>query len=239
MSATNRGGERQPEDYYSTPAWCVDQLLDRLTLDDSDRWFIDPGCGDGAIIERAIASGILPGFVVGVENDKGRAAIARERFSESAILDSDFLDTGFDDYLSRLGQVGGVNGQFLIIGNPPYSAALKFAKRALDIAATRPGSIVAFLMRLGFIETPSRGVFHTAHPSHLYVLPKRPSFCHSFKCKGTDLAPHEIIRFTKPRSISRLACPKCSRNMSKTSSDATAYAWFVWGDNKPGTWEIL
>ena len=81
MSATNRDTLRPGDDYYATPAWTVDALLAKLSPTDGDAWWIDPGCGDGAIMERMIMTAeVSPGFIVGVENDAARATIARERF---------------------------------------------------------------------------------------------------------------------------------------------------------------
>lgn len=239
MSATNRGAERAQDDYYATPDWVSDGLLSKLSLD-GDRWFIDCGCGDGAILGRAIANGVAPGYCIGIEIDGGRAGIARQRYTESAILDGDFLTNKADDYLARLSYEPTTKaGSYLIVGNPPYSLAIEFAKRALELAAKRPGSVVALLLRLGFLETPKRAAFHVEHPSHLYVLPKRPSFCHSFTCKPCSKGRDKPLRRNMPTTVSKLECPECGKNMSKTTSDATGYAWFVWGDGKPNTWEPM
>ena len=35
------------------------------------------------------------------------------------------------------------------------------------------------------------------------------------------------------------ACPKCGEKIRKSSSDATEYAWFVWGEDHANKWEIL
>ena len=238
MSATNRGAQRAPDDYYATPAWTIDALLKHVLPDGTSRpqyWYIDPGCGDGAIIERLIVTAhVEPGSIIGVEAVEARSKLARERFSGCSILDSDYLDSEVMGYMARRR-----NGAFMIIGNPPYSHAIEFAERSLAIAGTRPGSIVCFLLRLAFLETIKRAEFHRAHPSHVFVLPRRPSFCHSFKCTGNAGARHEEVKLSKPTTTARLACSTCGINMKKTTSDATAYGWFVWGDGKPGTWEIL
>jgi hypothetical protein len=54
MSATGRGRERNPRDYYRTPEWCVEALLlEEELLSD----VFDPACGDGAILGAIQAHG--------------------------------------------------------------------------------------------------------------------------------------------------------------------------------------
>ena len=51
MSATNRGAERQKDDFYATPSWCVRALLRTVDLP-GGAWF-EPAVGTGAIV-RAV-----------------------------------------------------------------------------------------------------------------------------------------------------------------------------------------
>jgi len=233
MSATNRDTRRPDDDYYATPPWVVDRLLEQLPIGPRypESWIVDPGCGDGAIMERIVQAGVQPGFVIGVENDSARAALARERFPSATVLDEDYLGDEIPGYMERRR-----NGAIHVIGNPPYSHAMEFIKRSMDIA--RDG-VVCMLLRLAFLETNKRAAFHLDHPARVFVLPRRPSFCHSFKCKGTHEQPHAEIKFSRSTAVTKCDCPTCGRRMSKTMSDATAYGWFVWGDSKPGTWEVL
>lgn len=48
MSATNRGKERQPQDAYQTPQWCVDRLFGRLNWP-KVKSFCEPCRGDGHV----------------------------------------------------------------------------------------------------------------------------------------------------------------------------------------------
>lgn len=52
MSAAGRGAIRQPDDFYATPAWCVDALLRGCALP-SGRW-LEPTAGDGAIVGEVL-----------------------------------------------------------------------------------------------------------------------------------------------------------------------------------------
>lgn len=234
MSATNRGATRTDGDFYETPDSAIDCILDQLDLSTEEAfWFIDPGCGNGAIFARLLARGHSPGCVIGIENDKARAELARERHTEIAILEADFLGNSYDAYLSRLPHIEGHSGRFVIIGNPPYNLAAAFMARAIEIANLRPRSVVALLMRVGFLETKKRATVHKADPSRVSILSERPSFCHSFKCGDCK------VQKNMPRDVDKMNCPECDKKMSKTVTDATAYAWFTWGDGKEGTWNLL
>jgi hypothetical protein len=101
------------------------------------------------------------------------------------------------------------SGPDLIVTNPPYSLALPFAERAL--AHIRPGGIVAFFLRLGFLASLERSEFHRRHPARVLICNPRPSFA----------------RFLKKGKL--------------TTTDASEYAWFVWGGPREwaGTWAHL
>lgn len=61
MSATGRGAVRHERDFYSTPAWCVDRLLDdilpqiRVSRPDGVETWLEPCVGSGAIVEAVEA----------------------------------------------------------------------------------------------------------------------------------------------------------------------------------------
>lgn len=182
MSATNRGAERSDLDFYRTPSWCVDAILPHLP---KSGIVLEPGCGDGAILEAMIGRGAF--HFIGVELDPARAAKAR--CFVPAIWEGDYLKLG-DEPMADL-----------VIGNPPFSLAEEFVRKSFRMV--KPGGVVAMLLRLNWLEGQCRANFHREYPSSVFVLPRRPSFTG----KGTD---------------------------------ATGYAWFVWGGIHPGgTWQIL
>src|SRR5262245_5684713 len=55
MSATGRGAVREPDDYYTTPSWCVRR---RLEAWNPPTWgdFAEPGAGNGAVIRAVNAT---------------------------------------------------------------------------------------------------------------------------------------------------------------------------------------
>lgn len=87
----------------------------------------------------------------------------------------------------------------VVITNPPFSLAQEFAYKALS-----EGEVVVLLLRLNWLGTDRRNPFLLAHPPSIYVLPRRPAF-------GPN-AKH--IREGK---------------LDAKDTDATEYAWFVWG----------
>lgn len=66
-------------------------------------------------------------------------------------------------------------------GNPPYSLALDFINKSLELL--HPGGLLIFLLRTNFLESEKRFKWWQEHPlSGLYTLHKRPSFTG----RGTD-----------------------------------------------------
>ena len=207
MSATGRnleGNERHADDFYETPAWCTRAILPHLgtpigfdpetgrTKRQPPKTVLDAGCGTGAILRAC--GGFWSAYdqqLIGIEKDVGRVRQANEH---EAYPDSDlYFECGdfFDvkgDCFEISPQLNPVRMPFdLVISNPPYGDAEKFVEHALTIGRT-----CCFLLRLNWLASKKRAAFHRAHPSDVFVLPRRPSFTNG----GTD---------------------------------ATEYAWFVWG----------
>jgi hypothetical protein len=91
----------------------------------------------------------------------------------------------------------------VLITNPPYTDALEVIEAGLKIAKN-----VCVLLRLGILETKKRALFfHENMPVSTLVLPNRPSF------------------MTKTR------VDKKTNSVKKTTTDAAAYAWFVFKPN--------
>lgn len=83
-----------------------------------------------------------------------------------------------------------------IVTNPPFKHAEEFVREALELAY--PGRIVAFFMKLTFLEgVHRRKLFDRFPPKYVYVSSKRLSCCPGGRVDGPKLR-------------------------------AVAYAWFVW-----------
>jgi hypothetical protein len=226
MSATNRGSQRERDDFYATPAWTTDLILDKLIPGGLGKFttVIEPACGEGAIVERLLARGIEPSKIHGIELDPDRAIICRMRGIE--VTQADALSS------TILPQPPS-----FVVTNPPFSRAIEFVKLGISVAAN--GGCCAMLLRLAFVESKKRRTFHRTNPAHVFVLPSRPSFCHSFKCEGSKTEPHAKVASIQPTDVSKFECSTCGRPMKLTTTDSAAYAWFVWGDSHPGKWEVL
>lgn len=173
MSATNRskrGGDGV--DFFETPAWCVDLLLDRVSLPMGGEW-LEPSAGDGAII-RAVRR-VRPDVKwVAVESD-GR------RWRELDLLGVRVRPL---DFLSL--SPARVRWQ-VCLGNPPYRDAEGFVRQGLKQADE-----VVFLLRLGFLAGQKRAALYREHGTpDVYVLPRRPSFTG----RSTDSADYAWMRW--------------------------------------------
>lgn len=161
-------GTRREADYYPTPAWCTAALLpvlERRIEPGPGRCIIEPGIGHGAVAGPLVAAGY---GVHGV--DVRPEAVAECKSVGLSAEQADFMTW------TPEGPVAG------IVGNPPYSLAFQFVKRALLISEhcpTPPGvdrPVVAFLLALDFLASMERAAFWRDNPADILVLDRRPSF---------------------------------------------------------------
>lgn len=160
MSSAGRGPRLGGQhDWFPTPRFCVDRLLEAWTP--RPGVWVEPCAGDGAIIKAA------PGDWLACE-------IREEARPHLEPLVGDDLVIG--DWL--LGEFGeGIDERLeeatLILSNPPYVHAAAF----IDACIRRcPHADIALLLRMGIVETPERGDFFRACCPDVYALPQRPSF---------------------------------------------------------------
>ena len=234
MSSTARGASRENLDFYPTPGWCVDLLLDALFDDPAaGRIFpapdlvtaLEPAAGDGAIVKRLLARGVPAENIGAIEIDPTRAEMVRAIVSD--VRCGDFIR---DPMLAALRKPD------FIVTNPPFALAADFAKTALFLAGDR--GTVALLLRLNWLGSQERAAFHRAHPSDILLLPKRPEFTASMSCsakkKGCTYRETLPIEAPRPRD-----CPKCGARTQCSTTDSIEYAWFVWGPGRGNRWSIL
>lgn len=220
MSSTNRGAERQPDDFYETPAWAVRALLPQLTPGP----VIDPFAGRGAILDAV--RDVWGERCCALELDAIRAAICgAKHYTERR-----------DSFDERAWP-----SQEAVITNPPFARAMDAILRAAREAPRRER---AFLLRLNFLGSQGRALFHREHPADIHVLPKRPEFVASIKCKaentngkrvGCGWTVVQMIDMPRPG-----ACPSCgSLDLQISTTDSCEYAWWIWGPGRGGRWSIL
>lgn len=103
----------------------------------------------------------------------------------------------------------------VVITNPPFNLA--------------PELIRHFLPRCDWLVLLLRASFRLAEWRHdmpdEYKLPERPSFCHSDKCTMCKWRQTVPLGTPKP---ARCPARGCGWPVSRSSSDAAEYSWFVW-----------
>lgn len=177
MSSTNRGADRSPGDFYRTPSWCVELIAPHLALEGFFDLVVDPGCGDGAIRQGLRGAGWeARARFVGVETHPVLAERARATDLYNKVIEADFCNTAWLDDVWLEGGRERTPERTLVIGNPPYSNAMRFVETSMMV-----GDTVAMLLRLPWMASLKRAAFHRANPSDVYVLPKR-----SFNGRGCD-----------------------------------------------------
>lgn len=167
MSSTGRnkeGHERQEQDFYETPPWAVERLLDRIgKFLPAEQW-LEPGAGGGLLIET----------VNRWMSDHGKglplwtAVEIREDIAWSApptkVIRGDFLEVDLP------------RKDFTVaITNPPYSLAVEFIARARKLA-----DLTIMLLRVNFLASEKRHAWFRSGnlPDSMLVLPNRPQFVH-------------------------------------------------------------
>lgn len=174
-------------DFFPTPAWAVEAFL--ASVDLPGGVWMEPSVGSAAIV-RAV-EGVRPGA------QRWIACEIREDAQPVAHVDP--VDLRIGDFLDP-GTIAGLPAPDVIIGNPPYSHALQFCARCLDVAAGH--AWVAMLLRLGFLESEERAPFLRRHPPDVYPLSRRPSFNGG---ASTDSAAYAWIVWP-PGGPRRLGC---------------------------------
>ena len=177
MSATNRGRERNPRDFYRTPAWCTEALLNYVELLPE---VFDPCCGDGAILEVLKDEGHK---VYGLELDAASAMEASQIIGAPVAV-GDYLDEG-----------RGHPPHCDVVMNPPYRQAADFIRTALDRSG--PRQKVCALLRLNFLGSSRKRIDLVGVGSQLetvIVFSRRPSFTGDGK---SDACEYAFFVFTK------------------------------------------
>lgn len=174
MSATNRGCERKAYDFYATPPETVQAFLANFDGISSGDRILEPSAGNGQIV-RVLREGGYDNRIDAVElrpEERGTLEALADNVTIGSFFDYE-PDCGYD----------------VIIGNPPYSLALDFINKSLELL--HPGGLLIFLLRTNFLESEKRFKWWQEHPlSGLYTLHKRPSFTG----RGTDATSYQKLK---------------------------------------------
>lgn len=167
---------RQDKDYYPTPRWVIDLLLDNYQLQDG--WILEPCAGDGVICKALREHKNWDGSLYAVEiREEERAAL--QGYCDDVLI-KDFLKTSPGDFTYPMPCAPGT-----IVTNPPFSIAKQIIEHCFELADEQTEIIM--LLRLGWLETQDRYPFWCAHPNvSLIALRDRPKFVGN----GTDFAAY-------------------------------------------------
>ena len=127
VGSSRLNGDRQKDDFYPTPGYVVDDLLERETFI-GKIW--EPACGEGGISDI-------------IKNHK------YDTYSTDLVY-RDYGE-GILDFLKCEDSFGCNN----IITNPPYSCALEFINKSKELLTNKDAKIAMFLKTV-FLESAGR-----------------------------------------------------------------------------------
>jgi len=220
MSSTKRSDVRQPDDFYSTPAWCTRAILP-VIITPSVRHVLDPAAGEGAILDEV--KRMYHGAVgtSGYETDHERALVCGAHGH----------GVGVADALASRRWVADA-----VVMNPPFALASEFVARAISEVPT-----VACVLRLGFLASMKRATFWRDHPADVFVLPRRPSFTehlHWTRVPDAKRCLRDLPGKRKPTQCERVAAH--TGPCMTIGSDSADYMWAVWAKGSAGgRWRVL
>ena len=211
---------------------------------------LDPGAGTGAIMEACRSWGLSRGCMLGIEKDAERVDVCR----------SAGLTTLHADWLGSYSPPAGLVGAAIF--NPPFTLAADFIRAACARVGlgNRPQVVIA-LLRLNWLGSAAKRRDLLTNPSFrgVLALDKRPRFEVHRKCKlcGIDWwgpagswpahPEYDMVPFAEGSELlvpTTLDClhaglvknppkTKKSQQMTRVTTDASDYAWFLWGPPGP------
>lgn len=195
MSSTNRGTQRNADDYYVTPHWLIEDFLaafaeNNMLVCSPDEYprVLDPSAGGCDKYPMSYPTVLeQEGFIV-------ESWDIRED-SRANLTGVNFLNV--PSYESRKYD--------MIITNPPFNLAQEFTEHALDMVCEC--GLVIMLQRLNWLGSQKRKPMWQKLPlAAVYVHSKRPGFdpqkpsktdsteyAHFVFCKGYELAPELFV----------------------------------------------
>lgn len=164
-------GGRKKFDQYFTPEALAKTAVGWLVRDGylwPNSALLEPSAGRGAWVEALRP--LDPQVIVAVDIDPERVTDLLARFPSPM----DFhVSPELGDFQTR--EFRAIDRYDGVIGNPPFNAAEEHVRAALRLR--KRFGVVAFLLRLAFLESKDRIPFWKENPaSKIYVLSERPSF---------------------------------------------------------------
>lgn len=149
MSSTKRGNKRIINDFFETPLWVTEILLNNYTVMNTST-VLEPAVGKGKIANVLKEHGLNP---VGID--------INPEFKPDIV--ADFLNWEPD------------KKYWNIITNPPFMYAAEYINKCLSLTAD--GGTFALLLRLNYLESQKRyNLWKHSPPTRIIVLSERPAF---------------------------------------------------------------
>jgi SAM-dependent methyltransferase len=222
MSATGRnleGSERHADDFYETPAWCTRAILPHLfgpfcfaPVRAEPKTVLDAGCGTGAIL-RAVGEALSEeSLLIGVDKSVHRVRQANEY---EPYPDRDHFYELFDFF--DVGK-GGADTLVLPDDSDPTGEGVCMADLPFDLVIANPP----------YSETE-------AFVSHALTI--GTTVC--FLLRLNWLASKKRAAFHRAHPADVFVLPKRPSFTEDSRTDATEYAWFVWGEGRGNRWFLL
>jgi hypothetical protein len=222
MSSTSRGAQRNADDFYETPAWATRAVLRTIPWEGDCRpHILEPMAGRGMIV-RELRVRWPDAVITACELDPSRASCLTQAGADHVLV-GDLFQQQFSSKFD------------LCIGNPAFSLAMPTIELGMKWSVQ-----TSLLERLNYLGSQDRAPFWRKHPPDLLILPRRPSFAASMKCKARAGAAGSCgwkATFMLTDEMPRV-CPGCGCQVSKVTTDSVEYAWFSWGPRGGGTWAI-
>lgn len=179
MSATNRGSERKPSDFYPTPLNTIRTFLDNYELN-KNGIILEPCAGNGNFIKVIREYGYTNKIVA---NEILEEHIPRlKELGIDIIHNKDFLQEDVEGFCKE--------DVTTIITNPPFSLAREFLEKCFK---EYPNAEVIMLLRTAFLESKSRRDFWNKYTLNgLYTLTERPRFINN----KSDATSYSFFVFT-------------------------------------------
>ena len=221
MSATGRGTERNANDHYKTPAWCIEMIMEGLNT------FRPGGISRvQSVLDPCVGTGSIPSVVtnyIGQRENGDDYSIGRHMLY-GIDIDETRADTGgkavgkfqHGDFLT-MDMPEGWPKFDLVISNPPFrvpsgdrpgrpgrDGPRQFIDRALQVTSDK--GLICFLTRVGWMvggkhRDAWRRKLVSTYKVHAFGHTKRPSFTG----RGTDASEYVWLLIDKdPDALFRM-----------------------------------
>ncbi len=179
--------EQNPRDLYRTPMWVCKAWGEKA------REIMDPG----TIIDLGAGEDSRIGVSIREQLEQPTNLIPIDTHPPHGVEPVDYLAADVRLALPRHNKAKPV----LFVSNPPFSKAQEFLEKTLaNLGQCPPGSVSAFLLRIGILGSRKRAPFWRRYPpDHMTVFVPRPTFTGT----GTDSDEYAVFWWSNQTALFR------------------------------------